>query len=150
MSRVSGLIIAVLAAAAAAAGVGACEQSPYVQGKAIYEYKCANCHQPDGTGLVGNIPPLAGADWLVEHRDEVMCVIRYGMAGEMEVNGLTYDGVMQGYPELSPTEAVNVANYILDAWGNDLPPLPGSAAQALIDSCGERETIMLSNPQSTR
>ena len=137
-----------VSAALAVTGFGACDDNPYVQGRAIYEYKCANCHQPDGTGLVGNIPPLAGADWLVEHRGEVMCVIRYGMAGEVVVNGLPYDGIMQGFPELSPTEAVNVANYILDAWGNDLPPLPGSAAQALIDSCGERESIVLGNPQS--
>ena len=139
-----------LAGAGLAAGLGACDASPYVQGEAIYEYKCANCHQPDGAGLVGNIPPLAGADWLVEHRGELMCVIRYGMAGPVEVNGLRYEGVMQGFPELSPTEAVNVANYVLSAWGNDRPPLPGSAAQALIDSCGERETIVVGNPQQLR
>lgn len=150
MSRASAAVAAACALAGAAAGLEACEQSPYVQGKAIYEYKCANCHQPDGTGLVGNIPPLAGADWLVDHRDELMCVLRYGMRGPMEVNGLPYNGVMQGYPELSPTEMVNVANYILDAWGNDLPPLPGSAAQQLIDTCGERETIRLGNPQQLR
>ena len=150
MRRASLLTGAALAGAGLAAGLGACDANPYVQGRAIYEYKCANCHQPDGAGLVGNIPPLAGADWLVGHRDELMCVIRYGMRGPVEVNGLRYEGAMQGFPELSPTEAVNVANYVLAAWGNDLPPLPGSAARELIDTCGERETIAVGNPQPLR
>ena len=33
-------------------------------GQAAYLANCAACHQPDGKGLVGAFPPLAGSDFL--------------------------------------------------------------------------------------
>ncbi len=112
-----------------------CGRNPYTQGKLIYEYKCANCHQPDGAGLVGNIPPLAQSDWLVENREEIACVIRYGLQGELVVNGLTYEAKMAGHPDLSDTEVANVANYILYAWDNGLPELPPAGVGDLLEAC---------------
>lgn len=135
MRRTSALVACALGGALAAGVNAGCNSNPYTQGKNIYEYKCANCHQSDGVGLVGNIPPLAQADWLVEHRDEIACVIRYGMVGEVVVNGLTYDAKMAGYPELSDTEVANVANYILWAWDNDQPELPPAGVADLLEAC---------------
>ncbi len=39
-----------------------CKETPFQQGKILYEYYCANCHMEDGSGLEGLIPPVAGAD----------------------------------------------------------------------------------------
>ena len=128
----------------------ACGETAYPQGKAIYEYKCGNCHMADGSGLVGNIPPLALSDWLVEHRDDLACVIRYGQQGPIEVNGLQYNGVMQGFPELSDTELTNVANYILTSWGNEQPPLKANEVPAMLEDCELDKPIKVGNPQQLR
>jgi len=128
-------------------GLPACSNNPYVQGKLIYEYKCGNCHMPSGEGLVGNIPPLADADWLIAHRDEIVCTIRYGMKGPMLVNGLEYNGVMQGFPELSDTEVTNVANYLLTAWGNDQPPIMATRVPEMLSNCDRNKPIIIGNPQ---
>ena len=34
------------------------------QGEAAYLANCAACHQPNGKGLPGAFPPLAGSDYL--------------------------------------------------------------------------------------
>jgi len=36
----------------------------FIQVRDIYNRQCRNCHQPDGRGLRGIIPPLAGSDYL--------------------------------------------------------------------------------------
>ena len=101
----------------------------------------------DGSGLVGNIPPLAQADWLVNNREQLACVIRYGMQGEMQVNGLPFSGVMQGFPELSDTELTNVANYILTSWGNNQQPLKATEIKPMLSKCELKKPIKVGNPQ---
>ena len=135
--------VAVLAAAGLlATGLHyGCQEETYIQGKAIYEYKCANCHMSSGEGLLGNIPPLAGADWLGEHRAEIACVIRYGYADSMVVNGIGYGARMAGHPELSDTEITNVANYILTAWYNAYEPLNPLEVKAGLASCSDWEKV---------
>lgn len=122
----------------------ACQPSnPYKQGEILYEIHCANCHQPGGTGLIGNIPPLAASDWLENHRSEIACVIRYGMQGPMEVNGLKYNGIMPGNKLLSDTEITNIANFILSAWGNSLEPLNPKVVEEELKACEGRPYIGL-------
>ena len=133
MAKVAAALLALLATVAHYA----CREETYVQGKAIYEYKCANCHMPSGEGLLGNIPPLAGADWLEDHRSEIACVIRYGYADSIFVNGIGYRAKMAGHPELSDTELTNVANYILTAWYNEYAPLsPAEVSEGLAGCAG--------------
>jgi len=131
-----------------AVGFESCGEVPRSQGKALYESYCANCHQPDGSGLVGNIPPLDQADWLQTNRHEIACVIRYGMKGPVQVNGLNYNGVMAGAHRITDAEITNITNYILTAWGNELPPIGATQISEQLKGCSGREIIMLSNPQS--
>lgn len=96
-----------------------CNQKPYAHGKIMYENFCVNCHMEDGSGLIGNIPPLAGADYLTKHADQLACVIRYGLEGEITVNGKKYSAPMAGVPQLTDVEIANIINYINHEWGND-------------------------------
>ncbi|MEL6655097.1 MAG: cytochrome c [Bacteroidota bacterium] len=96
-----------------------CQQEPYQQGKVLYSLHCENCHMANGTGLRGNIPPLAGADYLKREQAQISCIIRNGQAGEIIVNGVTYDEPMPGVAELSDFQIANIINYINHAWGND-------------------------------
>ena len=34
------------------------------KGEALYLQHCAACHQPNGQGLAGAFPPLAGSDYI--------------------------------------------------------------------------------------
>ena len=118
-----------------------CEEETYLQGKAIYEYKCANCHMVSGEGLLGNIPPLAGSDWLVDHRSEIACIIRYGYEDSLYVNGIGYKAKMAGHPTLTETEIANVTNYILTAWYNELEPVSPAEVRAGLSGCEDWEKV---------
>jgi mono/diheme cytochrome c family protein len=88
-------------------------------GKQTYELHCGGCHGNDGKGLGGIVPPLADADWVKNHQDDLACVIKNGMKGEVTVNGKTYDQEMLGLPYLSEIQITNIINYINSSWGND-------------------------------
>ena len=40
-------------------------------GKRLYEQHCQSCHMPDGKGLGKLIPPLAGADYVLQGGPEL-------------------------------------------------------------------------------
>ncbi len=96
-----------------------CKDTIYGQGKILYEGFCANCHMENGLGLKGVIPPLAGADYLEENKEQIACIIRYGIAGKIMVNGTMYQQPMAGIPQLNEVEINNIINYINHAWGNN-------------------------------
>lgn len=97
-----------------------CDETPYKQGAILYENFCASCHMDDGSGLAGNIPPLAQSDYLANHQKELACIIHNGQQGEIIVNGITYNNPMPGVPQLTDFEIANIINYINHAWGNEL------------------------------
>ena len=93
--------------------LGACDYAPRNQGRVLYERNCQSCHMEDGQGLGQLIPPVANADFVLEHRDELACIIRYGIEGPLEVNGVSYDGHMDGNRQLTDIEINNLVHYLL-------------------------------------
>jgi len=114
-----------------------CGDTPYQQGKILYNNYCANCHMEDGSGLAGLIPPLAQADYLKENQLYTACIIRYGMEGEIQVNGKTYNQAMDGIGELSEFEITNIINYISHAWGNEYGVVKLENVRAELEACHE-------------
>lgn len=114
-----------------------CERKPYRQGEILYQNFCANCHMDDGSGLAGNIPPLAGADFVRQNQDQLACIIRYGLEGGVVVNGIAYQNPMAGIPQLSEFEIANIINYINQAWGNDYGYLPLKDIRESLEGCGK-------------
>ena len=112
-----------------------CQSNPYVHGQILYENFCANCHMEDGTGLTGNIPPLAGADFLKKYAEQLPCIIRFGVQDTMVVNGQEYTTPMAGIPQLTDTEVTNVINYINHAWGNDNGFTRPTDVQVILEGC---------------
>lgn len=96
------------------------DENIYKQGKILYTNFCANCHQENGEGVRGLVPPLAQSDYLVTNRTDLACIIRRGQKGTIRVNGVEY-GVqeMPAVPRLSDFEITNVLNYISHSWAND-------------------------------
>lgn len=96
-----------------------CEQQPYQMGERLYKKHCANCHMDGGEGLAGLIPPLAHSDYLIQNRDHLACIIRYGLKDTIVVNGKMYAEIMAGNDNLSDIHIANITNYILKSWGNN-------------------------------
>lgn len=114
----------------------ACEPKPYRDGAAIYQQRCANCHQPDGKGLGVLIPPLAGADYLRTQRTQLPCVLKNGLQGPIVVNGQQYEGQqMPAAADLSAIDITNVLNYVQHTWGNPQDVYKLGEVQALLQQC---------------
>ncbi|MDB6024362.1 MAG: aniA [Verrucomicrobiales bacterium] len=94
------------------------------KGKAVYMQTCFVCHQPEGQGLVGQIPPLAKSDFLakIDNEEKIRGVLA-GRTGEVVVNGKTYNGVMIPMNYLSDEEIANVLTYVNNSWGNSGEPV---------------------------
>ena len=87
------------------------------RGGLVYTDFCMQCHLANGKGVPGNFPPLAGSNWLTDKRNESIHSVKYGQKGEIEVNGVTYNGVMVPMG-LSDKEVADVMNYVMNNWGN--------------------------------
>ncbi|MEL7147211.1 MAG: cytochrome c [Bacteroidota bacterium] len=87
-------------------------------GKKLYIQHCANCHQPEGTGLGTLYPPLATADYLMRDPKAAACIVKNGQNGEIYVNGIQYNQAMPAHKELSNLEIAEIITYISNSWGN--------------------------------
>ena len=97
--------------------VSSSEKNSFQQWKKIYANKCAQCHLPNGKGIPNIYPPLAKSNWLTEKREESIRAVKYGLNGEISVNGKTFDNVMLPL-NLSDKEIAEVMNYVMNSWGN--------------------------------
>lgn len=101
-------------------------------GAAVYSSNCSACHQGDGQGLAGTFPPLAGVVPRIvtaEHgRTTLIHILLFGMQGEIDIDGTTYNGNMPSWGgSLSDEEIAAVLNHELTAWDNSAL-LPGDFA----------------------
>ena len=86
-------------------------------GREVYNQVCASCHQPEGQGIAGVFPPLADSDYLNANVGRAIKAVVAGLSGEIEVNGVEYNGVMPAM-NLSDEEVANVMTFIYNAWDN--------------------------------
>lgn len=59
------------------------------RGKRVFMQTCFACHQPDGRGMPGVFPPLAGSDFLKADRERPIRIVTKGLTGPVAVNGQT-------------------------------------------------------------
>lgn len=105
-----------------------CQNSPKIvsanlaesikEGQLIYNEFCISCHMAYGEGAGAIFPPLANSDFLKTKQIESIKAVKYGMSGEILVNGKTYNSVMSPLG-LSDQEVADVMNFINNSWGND-------------------------------
>jgi cytochrome c peroxidase len=109
--------------------VRAADSGAGLDGKALFEGKatCVNCHQPDGQGVPGVFPPLAGNPHVAERDGSYVArTIIHGRGGELRVRNRIFNAVMppigtqQG---LTDAEIAAVASYVRNAWGNQGSPV---------------------------
>jgi len=92
-------------------------------GSEIYK-RCAACHLADGAGVPGAYPPLAGRmddmAATTEGRDYLVHVVARGLMGAIEVNGVTYRGVMPAQTGLDNEAIAQVLNFLLKLGKDDV------------------------------
>ncbi len=88
-------------------------------GKLIYEDFCIQCHLFNGEGIEKIYPPLNNSDYLLKNLDKSIYSIKYGLRGEIIVNGIKYNGEMASQG-LEDDEIADVMNYITNSWDNNL------------------------------
>lgn len=90
----------------------------FPEGAKIYKTKCVACHQLTGMGIPNAFPPLKDSDYLLADKKRAVKQVLNGSHEEMVVNGVTYNMPMPFQVD-THKDAVNVINYVLNAWGND-------------------------------
>lgn len=93
-------------------------------GASTYLTYCSSCHQPDGKGIAGAVPALAGNTSVQSEGPEtVLRVIYGGLAAQSGYAPMTAIG-----QQMTDVEVKNVTDYIRNSWGNRAPPVTGSKA----------------------
>lgn len=109
------------------------------RGETLYMENCAQCHGNGGEGLRKLIPPLAGTDYIPAHLQELPCLIRYGLKGEITVNGQAYNQPMPGYADMEADEVKAIIDYMLVTWYPDAEkPSQAKVTEAMDDCLGKR------------
>ncbi len=88
------------------------------RGKQIYTQNCLACHQATGAGIPNAFPPLAESDYLNADVHRAIEVVKFGLTGEIEVNGNAYNSAMPKQ-NISDEDVAAVLTYVYNNWGNN-------------------------------
>lgn len=89
-----------------------------MRGQNLYMTHCAACHRPDGSGNIGEIPPMSNSDWVSGDKNRLIDVMLLGLSEPIEVDGIRYEGEMPSYRNLSDSDIADILNYIRVEFGN--------------------------------
>jgi len=87
-------------------------------GRELFAGTCSVCHQPNGAGLSGVFPPLAGSDFLNADPQRAVGIALHGLSGKVVVNGKDYNSLMPPMSQLNDDEIANILTYVLNSWEN--------------------------------
>lgn len=89
-------------------------------GARLFEANCATCHQSDGQGVKGAVPPLAGSEFVATGARTVAAIMLRGIDGPLRVTNVEYDAHMPSFASaLSDAEVAAVASFVANRWGPD-------------------------------
>ncbi len=112
------------------------------RGRLVYNTYCSACHQPNGRGLPGQFPPLAGADWvLAEGPNRIIRIVLDGMQGPITVNGVEFNNVMLPWrDQLSDEDIAAVVTFIRGNkdWGNNAGPATPAQVKTIREATASR------------
>jgi cytochrome c551 len=107
----------------------------FIRGEQLYVRHCSNCHQKNGKGLGLIYPPLDTSDYMQNHFEEVLCLMRSGTSGELFVNGKNFNQPMPGVPTLTDLEISEIATYIYNSWSHDKGIVDVKIASKILSAC---------------
>ena len=99
------------------------ELTQFEQGQKGYA-TCQACHQPTGTGLAGQFPPLAKSPFVNGSEKRLAAIMLKGLKGPVTVNGATVNSAMQPWEgTFSNKQLAAIATFIRGSFGNSAPPI---------------------------
>ena len=113
-----------------------------VQGRKVYTTYCVACHQPNGGGVPGQFPPLAGSDWVnnLGPNRKIRLVLN-GLQGPITVKGTEFNNVMLPWrDQLTDTDIAAVLSFVRGnkEWGNSGSPVTPAQVKAIRDATKDR------------
>lgn len=86
-------------------------------GLQTYSARCSMCHQPNGAGLPGSFPRLAGRVPVIarspDGRRYLAMVLLYGLYGPITVDGKPISGLMPAMTSLNDQAIADVLNHAM-------------------------------------
>ncbi len=114
---------------------------PGAPGAETYLTYCSSCHRPDGKGVEGAIPALAGNSSVqTKGPESVLRVIYGGLAAQ---NG--YAPMPAIGQEMTEQQVKEVTDYVRNSWGNSAPVMNAGTA---VSAAKEATNTMLSGTAS--
>lgn len=95
-------------------------------GASIYEMACLPCHQPEGKGLPGVYPPLAGSEWVRGDAARLAKILLHGLTGRITVAGQDFGGGSNAVPMpslggLADEQIAEVLTFVRNEFGAKAP-----------------------------
>ena len=88
-------------------------------GAAVFNAKCAVCHQMSGKGIPNVYPSLVGSSFATGDPAIPIRIVLHGFSGPIERDGQKFNGIMQPWKnDLSDQEIADVLTFIRSSWGN--------------------------------
>ncbi|MBI1177469.1 DUF1080 domain-containing protein [bacterium] len=113
-------------------------------GAAIFEATCLACHQPEGNGLPGVYPPLAGSDWVQGDTDRLIKVVLHGLSGPLTVKGdvfVTTPGLqMPSFAALDDQQIADVLSHVRSHFGNSASKVSEDEVKRVRAATADRQT----------
>lgn len=112
---------------------------PIEVGKKLYNNAaCNTCHQPNGAGVPGAIPPLDGSEWLAGSDERLIRIVLHGLQGPIKVKGTDYNSAMPAFGRVagggynwSDDKVAAVLSYVRKEWGGKAEPISADAVAAV-------------------
>ncbi len=113
---------------------GLTKEAQIEKGKQVFMGLCFACHQPDGKGLPGAFPPLAGSDFLLADRERAVRIVLKGLSGPVTVSGKTFNSVMPPQEAvLTDAQIANALTFVSNSWGNQGDAFTAEQVKAIRD-----------------
>ena len=91
---------------------------------------CNTCHQTNGLGTPGAIPPLVASEWVAGSEERIIRIVLHGLQGPIKVKGVDYTSMMPPFGKVpgspynwSDEKIAAVLTYIRSEWGNTSGPV---------------------------
>ena len=114
------------------------EQAQFTQGKQLYTFTCATCHQGHGRGQAGVAPPLVDSDWVLKSDDRLVRIVLQGVAGPITVNGQKHDLEMPALLGFNDDQVASILTYIRREWDHRGEPVNASTVKAIRAATADR------------
>ena len=99
------------------------QQQYSVEGMALYQTHCENCHQADGAGLRNLYPSIQKTTLSPE---VLSCLIKNGKKG---------NGFMPANPKLQALDIAEILTSMREKWGNQKRIYPTDSVQIALKNC---------------